>query len=264
MTENELMVFRKAELNKIRRIKSEIRKNKQAKLCIEKFKKMYGEKYQYSEEDFLSSNNLITVTCPTHGVFEVSIQSHLRGVECPHCNPPLRSQKGNPSLRREKKESSIQHSLAYKRERKHKDKHFNNSEEYERRMFLRINDPDAYNKEIQSKGEYAVESFLDKNNIEFVKQWRVRNEYSFCKYKFMYADFYLPEQNMVIEFNGKQHYEPIDYFGGKRMFKIQQNRDKAMRMYCKDNCIELMEISYLEENDIDKILESRLKSNTII
>ena len=32
----------------------------------------------------------------------------------------------------------------------------------------------------------------------------------------MFVDFYLPKYNLFIEYNGKQHYEPIEYFGGQQ------------------------------------------------
>lgn len=47
-------------------------------------------------------------------------------------------------------------------------------------------------------------------------------------------------------YNGEQHYVPKDYFGGQITFQKQVERDNLLRKYCKDNGINLVEISYKE------------------
>ena len=68
----------------------------------------------------------------------------------------------------------------------------------------------------------------------------------------------MPKFNVLIEYNGIQHYEPVEYFGGERQFKIQQEHDKRKRKYAEDNKINLIEISYLDIDNIEIILESQL------
>ena len=75
----------------------------------------------------------------------------------------------------------------------------------------------------------------------------------------MFADFYLPSKNVIIEFNGAQHYKIVDYFGGKSTFERQQNRDFALRQYCKEHKIKIIEIPYTEYDNIESILEKELK-----
>ena len=65
----------------------------------------------------------------------------------------------------------------------------------------------------ESKGEILVKKILDNYNISYIKQYAIRDK-SFSKSRFM-IDFYLPDYNMFIEYNGKQHYVPIKYFGGE-------------------------------------------------
>lgn len=73
-----------------------------------------------------------------------------------------------------------------------------------------------------------------------------------------YVDFYLEngDKKFAIEYNGKQHYEPIEYWGGERSFKKQQKRDEELREYCKNKNITLIEIHY-KENDILSFLKER-------
>jgi hypothetical protein len=76
------------------------------------------------------------------------------------------------------------------------------------------------------------------------------------KYKLAF-DFYLPEQNICIEYNGIQHYEPIKYFGGIEEFDKRIERDKIKIEYCKKNNIRLIVIKYNE--DIIKYLTNHIK-----
>lgn len=66
-------------------------------------------------------------------------------------------------------------------------------------------------------------------------------------------DFYLPDYNLCIEFNGIQHYRAVEYFGGVKKFKAQQKNDKIKKKYCDDNNISLIIIRYNE------IIEHKLK-----
>lgn len=92
------------------------------------------------------------------------------------------------------------------------------------------------------KGEHLVFDCLQENHIEFETQKRFED----CKNeRCLPFDFYLPQYNTCIEYNGKQHYEAIDYFGGEDSFKQQQLNDKIKRDYCKTNHINLIEIPYL-------------------
>ncbi len=68
----------------------------------------------------------------------------------------------------------------------------------------------------QSQGEYMIEFVLKDLDIPFVKEKR----FSDCKNKkCLPFDFYLPTRNICIEYNGKQHYSPVDFWGGKDGFK---------------------------------------------
>ena len=107
-----------------------------------------------------------------------------------------------------------------------------------------------------SKGEATITAFLKKNNIKFTAQHVIEcpiNISGIAK-----IDFYLPDYNLFIEYNGKQHYEPIVYFGGEDRFKQQQQRDIYVRSYCNTHSIELLEISY-QEREYIKLLKTRLK-----
>ena len=57
--------------------------------------------------------------------------------------------------------------------------------------------------------------------------------------------------DFLIEYQGKQHYEPSSKFGGKKGFYQQQYNDNKKRRFCQMNNLTLVEIPYTEENLID-------------
>lgn len=63
-------------------------------------------------------------------------------------------------------------------------------------------------------------------------------------------DFYIPGQNILIEYQGVQHYQPIDYFGGKDKFAIQKKHDRMKVDYAKNNDYNLIAVPYTEDTFI--------------
>lgn len=106
----------------------------------------------------------------------------------------------------------------------------------------------------QSAGEYIIENYLKQSDILFEKQKKF-SELTGVNGGLLSYDFYLPNHNILIEFQGKQHYEPIDRFGGEKHFTTQRIHDERKREYAKTNQINLLEISYLQIKQIESILE---------
>ena len=65
-------------------------------------------------------------------------------------------------------------------------------------------------------------------------------------------DFYLPDYNILIEYQGEQHYRPVELFGGDKKFDIQKRHDRYKREFAKSKGIVLVEISY-KYGDYDSI-----------
>ena len=111
---------------------------------------------------------------------------------------------------------------------------------------------------IISKGEIKVSNFLNENKIKYEKEKLIPNDNLLAVNKHFRVDFYLPEHNIIIEYNGKQHYKPVDKFGGDKQLELQQERDYALRQYCKEHKIKLIEIPYTEYNNIEDKLTKEL------
>lgn len=102
-----------------------------------------------------------------------------------------------------------------------------------------------------SKGEKKITSILNDKQIKYYRQYTFNDCGDLNKLRF---DFYIPTEKLLIEFDGKQHFQPIDFFGGMIAFNTQKRRDQIKNEYAKRNDIRLIRISYLEFNNIENIL----------
>lgn len=67
-------------------------------------------------------------------------------------------------------------------------------------------------------------------------------------------DIYFPKYNVAIEYNGQQHYIPIDIFGGELSLDNTKKRDELKRKKCKENNCTLFEVKYdYTENDYNNL-----------
>ena len=97
-----------------------------------------------------------------------------------------------------------------------------------------------------SKQEKFIESFLSENNISFYIhynfEWLKKNGNK------LFVDFYIPDKNVVIEYNGLQHYKYIPFFHkNEENFKKRQEYDEFKYNSVKNHGIELLIIDYNED-----------------
>lgn len=109
----------------------------------------------------------------------------------------------------------------------------------------------------ESKGEKHIRLYLLERGIKFIPQYRFDN----CKNKSQLPfDFYLPEYNICIEYDGMQHYKPIKYFGGVNGFYNIKTNDNIKTNYCLNNNIKLIRVDYKNNNIkgfLKKVLNER-------
>lgn len=104
-----------------------------------------------------------------------------------------------------------------------------------------------------SKGEQAIRIWLDNSMLVYEQQKRFED----CKdINPLPFDFYLPNHNCCIEYDGEQHYKPIDYFGGEDAFETTVKHDNIKNEYCKTNDIKLLRIPYFKnvEEELNNFL----------
>jgi hypothetical protein len=229
-------------------------------IFIKKAKEIHGDKYDYSLSEYKNSHTKIKIICPKHGIFEQKPNNHLSKQDCYKCGEIIRS--NNKILK-------AKNSFIEKAKKTHGDKYDYSLVKYincrskikiiclkhgifKQSPHSHINNhgcPDCY----ISKGEFKIKEILNNKNINFIFQKSFDN----CKNennKKLKFDFYLPKQNILIEYDGKQHYEPIEYFGGLSSFKITNEYDNIKNNYAKNNNIKLIRIPYYKYKIINKIL----------
>jgi hypothetical protein len=93
----------------------------------------------------------------------------------------------------------------------------------------------------QSSGETRISIILDFFSVEYIKE----HTFADCRYKLpLPFDFYIPSINTIIEYDGEQHFNAIEYFGGEQRLQEQKIKDNIKTDYCKTNNISLVRVSY--------------------
>lgn len=112
----------------------------------------------------------------------------------------------------------------------------------------------------QSKGERIISLCLNENNIKFIPQYM----FDICRDKNpLPFDFYLPEDNVCIEYDGEQHFRAVNYFGGEEGLAIRQKHDDMKTKFCNNNKIKLIRIRYDSINTITDVEDILLDNNII-
>lgn len=111
-----------------------------------------------------------------------------------------------------------------------------------------------------SLGENAIQSILNDLGVSFNKE----KEIDGCYYKRpLIFDFYLPDYNCCIEFDGIQHFKPTNFSHDN--FKTRKIRDSIKEEFCKENKIALVRFDYTELDKIDKeYFLDKMKQNGIL
>ena len=113
-----------------------------------------------------------------------------------------------------------------------------------------------------SLGEALIEQYLKSKNILFKKQFSFLNCISEKNAKLLFDFVIFNKENelkCLIEYDGIQHYYPIDFFGGQEAFEYLQKCDNIKNNFCKNNNIKLYRIKYTDKQSIDKIMADILR-----
>lgn len=214
---------------------------------VEKSNEVHSNRYDYSSIDkYVNNKSKVEIICSLHGIFSQRVSDHISGVACPKCSKEINKVSIDEFINR----SNFIHYNRYKYSKSikfnsNKDKieiYCENHGKFRQRVDMHLRGQGCP-KCRESKGEIFIRNYLQDRGIEFVSQ----KKFSDCKYKKeLLFDFYLPNSNICIEYNGLQHYESVKYFGGINKFNEQKIRDKIKNEYCKNNNIHLITIKYDE------------------
>lgn len=108
----------------------------------------------------------------------------------------------------------------------------------------------------QSKGEMVIVKYLKDNKIKNScnKTFDDLRDKSLLSY-----DFYLPDYNLLIEYNGIQHYSFTPFLHETEFdFHKQKHHDWLKRKYAREHKIQLLAIPYWEFKNINNILKENI------
>lgn len=230
---------------------------------ITQAKQVHGDKYSYEKTNYINDATKVIITCKEHGDFEQRPNSHLRGKGCCACGNyykyttedfiNLANAVHNNRYLYDKTTYVSSHQKVIITCKKHG--------YFLQRPYQHLQGAGCPNCK-RSYGEERIANYLSKNNIAYKEQSRLKNESLLCKNRVLVVDFYLQKYNTIIEYNGVQHYNEIRFFKKFRLFEQQQERDNALRQYCKEHKIKLIEIPYWDFDNIENILKKELKIKT--
>lgn len=112
-----------------------------------------------------------------------------------------------------------------------------------------------------SKGELKISRYLDSSGISYTPQMKFRDLRGVGgkRHLPLSYDFYIPEYNLLIEYQGEFH-DRTSNIQTAEMFEIQKKHDELKRKYAKDNNINLLEIWYKDYNNVEQILNECINS----
>jgi hypothetical protein len=236
---------------------------------LDKSNKKHNNFYDYSLANYISAIIKVKIICPKHGLFEQQPNNHLFGQGCIWCmGDNVRS------ARKFTKEQWIE-----KFRKVHGDRYdysllkigegAGNTSKIiiicsKHGEFLQMPNAHLHMKNNCpycniSKGEDEVEKYLIKNDIEYIREHKFDKCFNPKTNKKLPFDFFIPKQNLIVEYQGEQHYKKTGHFedraGG---LEGLQYRDKIKKEFCYQEKINYIAISYKEFNNINTILKNKL------
>ena len=226
-------------------------------------KEIHGDKYDYSKVNYINAHTKICIICPKHGEFWQTPNNHLTKYGCKKCAMDALTSN---------KPRSIEEFVKMSREL-HGDKYDYSKVEYKNcKTKVCIicpkhgefwQTPDNHiNKTHPQNCPFCSESKLEQEIRIFLTEHNIKFDYDKSKpwLKGQRLDFYLPDYNIGIECQGKQHFEPVD-FGSEGYEQSVKNflKVKKLDLLKKEKCFKnnTKLIYYGEKNNEDNIINNK-------
>lgn len=221
-------------------------------LSVEKLKELFNNihnfKFKYRFDSYKNDKDIIDIECPYHGFFRQSIKNHKK-YGCKKCSKKF--------LDKEMfiEESKKIHGDIYDYSKVFYVNNWTSVEiKCQKHGYFKQRPNDhlmghGCNICKQSRGEKYISDYLNKRVYLFETQKKFEN----CKNKrCLPFDFYLPKYNLCIEFDGKQHYNNIEKWGGDEALQDRMKNDKIKNNFCFENKIHLLRIRF-DEDILEKL-----------
>lgn len=255
---------------------------------IDKINKIWNNKYKFIVPDNFTYKTKIKCNCPNHGNFEQTIEKIiLLKRKCKICK---KNEKTINYLNINKNKNNFLDKANKIHNYKYDYSQINyiNAKTKIKIICLKHNDKNNYFYQIpnshlsgvgcprcsSSKGEIKISNFLISNKINFEQEKKFDDCLNPKSKRKLSFDFYINKYNMIIEYDGEQHYNPL-YFGNtsnktiddlnklkKDKFEKTKFLDEIKNNYCKNKNINLIRIKY-NENNFEEIILNYIKTINI-
>jgi hypothetical protein len=227
-----------------------------SKTFINKSELIHGDKYDYSLVDYVNNKTKVKIICKEHGNFEQIPSNHLKGQGCSKCCGKFKSNNNDFINKSELIHGDkYDYSLVNYVNNKTKIKiicPIHNIFEQTPNSHLNGNGCPICN---ESKGEKEIRRYLIENKIKFIPQYKFDDCINIKPLPF---DFYLPDYDTCIEYDGRQHTIPINFFGGINTLLELKKRDKIKTEYAFNKKMRLIRLNY--DEDINETLNKKIKN----
>ena len=233
---------------------------------IKKSKKIHNNLYDYSKVKYIASSKKVIIICKTHGEFLQTPSSHMRGNGCEKCGRDIANIK----------KTFTTEEVLLKIKQIYGDKFTYNNFVYngcfkKSTLTCKLHGDFKATGDLilrgtscptckRSFGELQVAKWLDENNIEYIEQFSDDSLRFKGKLKF---DFMLPKFKIIIEYDGLQHFKPVDFFNGEGGYKETVIKDIIKNEWAKVNGYKVLRISHINKKYIGKILKNYIYKSII-
>lgn len=229
-------------------------------IFIQKAKEVHGDKYDYSKVDYVNSKINVKIICLEHGEFLQRPSSHLNGNGCPKCFASFYS---SNYIKYDLK------TLIFTFNQIHYNKY-----DYSKIVACKVKSKvciickkhgefwqtildhlrgSGCPKCNCSKGELRITKLLEDHNVNYVTQKKFEKLFGASNKIKLRFDFYLPDYNLCIEFDGIQHFKPIRFNGisvdkSKEVYLKTIMNDRLKNIYCNLNSIQIIRVTDMSLN----------------
>ena len=237
---------------------------------LEEAKKIHGDRYNYDLVEYYNAVTKVKIRCNIcNNIFEQVPYSHLQEARCRKCS----------NILLHNKYKSNKEDFIYKANNKHGNKYNYDLVEYiSSRIKVKIScnkckkifeqTPNTHlrgrgcPKCNESKGENKIAKYLSDKNIRYTRNkiFKTLKDKSYLR-----PDFYLEEFNLLIEYDGRGHFEPC--FSSileekQKNLEETQRRDKIKDEWAKANNIPLLRIPYWDFDRIEELIDAFILQHT--
>ena len=200
--------------------------------------RVHGNKYDYSKVEYKNNHTKVCIICLEHGEFWQKPCGHLFGQGCPKCAGRSLTLEDFIKKAREIHGDKYDYSesVYVQSDKKIEIKCNNCGHKFWQKPWSHLQNHGCPNC-CSSKGEEFITNLLQENNIPFIYQKKFPEWLGLQS-----LDFYLPEHNIAIEYQGEQHFNSSKSFGSnpEEFEKITRERDLRKKQLCEDNGITVL------------------------